>query len=559
MAENESNSKKTRSKTGCMTCRRRKVRCGEQRPICNACDRLNLDCSYLNSIVAPSSKRPRSSNIQPRSTLEPSVDTLVPRASSSLSNPQSHFWWSSLEEGLLETNWLEQLGLEYPDFLDNSSFTSLELPSQSFVHQSNNLCRNATLLPEDREVLQHFTSTMVRYCILRNTVHSNLYIHILTSLALFHSTLLDAMLSWSALHLAHLRRRTFDDAKLRYNRTYTALIEDLAHNTSPTLLLATIWFLMQYQLMLAEGVDGFCELLNLAADVARAEFQASDTETSMKRIGPIGSLILVWMSARDSQIAYLGMGGRLLGCLRSYPHVYELVEISSVSDEAENPDVQFMSREEIAARPVPSEMQACLKLSLRSVTLGGQIKILGRHHGMRTDSSAWETIRASLEVLRCEIEEDQSLPGIAALAVAEGDVDAMPVVTPICYNRLLLLAGYYTTLIEYNKQRGDDDLMIRNPQDCANRVIRLCQRASMERPNSPQAIWPTQILMAALTTRDPVYQSWVIGAFKDAERWGSNMVKTRKLLEEMIRRQKSTGEKADLIEVMKETTGLFLM
>jgi hypothetical protein len=35
-----------RSKTGCLTCRRRKVRCTEQRPRCGACERLNLQCVW---------------------------------------------------------------------------------------------------------------------------------------------------------------------------------------------------------------------------------------------------------------------------------------------------------------------------------------------------------------------------------------------------------------------------------------------------------------------------------------------------------------------------------
>lgn len=35
-----------RSKNGCMTCRRRKVRCDEQRPRCSHCERLNLQCKW---------------------------------------------------------------------------------------------------------------------------------------------------------------------------------------------------------------------------------------------------------------------------------------------------------------------------------------------------------------------------------------------------------------------------------------------------------------------------------------------------------------------------------
>lgn len=35
-----------RSKDGCLTCKRRKVRCNEQRPRCSHCERLNLECNW---------------------------------------------------------------------------------------------------------------------------------------------------------------------------------------------------------------------------------------------------------------------------------------------------------------------------------------------------------------------------------------------------------------------------------------------------------------------------------------------------------------------------------
>lgn len=35
-----------RTKTGCLTCRARKVKCGEERPICSNCQRLRRECAY---------------------------------------------------------------------------------------------------------------------------------------------------------------------------------------------------------------------------------------------------------------------------------------------------------------------------------------------------------------------------------------------------------------------------------------------------------------------------------------------------------------------------------
>jgi Fungal Zn(2)-Cys(6) binuclear cluster domain len=35
-----------RSKSGCWTCRARKVKCDERRPVCMGCNRLDLNCDY---------------------------------------------------------------------------------------------------------------------------------------------------------------------------------------------------------------------------------------------------------------------------------------------------------------------------------------------------------------------------------------------------------------------------------------------------------------------------------------------------------------------------------
>lgn len=44
-----------RSKNGCLTCRRRKVRCDEQRPRCSHCERLNLQCKWRPAYTATDS------------------------------------------------------------------------------------------------------------------------------------------------------------------------------------------------------------------------------------------------------------------------------------------------------------------------------------------------------------------------------------------------------------------------------------------------------------------------------------------------------------------------
>lgn len=45
-SKDDSQKRPPRSKNGCLTCRRRKVRCDQDRPSCGACKRLHLDCDW---------------------------------------------------------------------------------------------------------------------------------------------------------------------------------------------------------------------------------------------------------------------------------------------------------------------------------------------------------------------------------------------------------------------------------------------------------------------------------------------------------------------------------
>ncbi|KAB8207780.1 fungal-specific transcription factor domain-containing protein [Aspergillus parasiticus] len=49
----------TRSRTGCLTCRRRKKKCDERHPVCSGCDRNRLPCGWVSNDLVPRTRRPR--------------------------------------------------------------------------------------------------------------------------------------------------------------------------------------------------------------------------------------------------------------------------------------------------------------------------------------------------------------------------------------------------------------------------------------------------------------------------------------------------------------------
>ena len=74
-----------KTRHGCKTCKARKVRCGQEKPICANCSRLSRGCAYASTIgTSPSS----SSNLSPAATLPPNL-ALSQSPRSHISTPDS--------------------------------------------------------------------------------------------------------------------------------------------------------------------------------------------------------------------------------------------------------------------------------------------------------------------------------------------------------------------------------------------------------------------------------------------------------------------------------------
>ncbi|KAE8443407.1 hypothetical protein EG329_001888 [Mollisiaceae sp. DMI_Dod_QoI] len=397
---------------------------------------------------------------------------------------------------------------------------------------------------------------MTKFCVLRNCVYDDLYGYILTNMGLFNQALFNSMMAWSFLHLAQLRNQSLDEAEARYEKAIELLDYELEDVHDINVVLTIIWFLLQYQLLRAEGIERFRQLLNCATDVAKVELDRHDGDPTSSRIGPIGCIVLVWMSARDSQAAHFGGTGRLLGYLKMYPYIYDLIDNSSVVD----PMPMMSGLGDTESR----QMRDCLRLSLRNMIVQGQIILLGRWRPDASSTSSWNSVFASLAILRKEVEEDDCSEAIDALAVAKGSVRAMPTVSALGYNRLLLLAAFYGALISYHRHSPVAEMSttrdsLLGSEECAARIIRITLRVLRERPTTPRSVWPTILFKAATTVKDPIYQSWAIQTFEQVERWGANLLKTRILLENIIDRQNRSGVEVDFVKVMEETTGYFIV
>jgi hypothetical protein len=129
-----------RSKTGCLTCRTRKVRCDEIRPRCSHCERLNLECKWKTS-TGKSDARP---GISPTTdgfiggVFQPRLDAL-----DQLFDYASFMWDAPDCLGQLSPE-----GTQLPD----TSVAAARRPSAQVI---------ASPLTEDRHLIDYFVRTVV--------------------------------------------------------------------------------------------------------------------------------------------------------------------------------------------------------------------------------------------------------------------------------------------------------------------------------------------------------------------------------------------------------------
>ncbi|KAI2633641.1 hypothetical protein GGS26DRAFT_554176 [Hypomontagnella submonticulosa] len=454
----------------------------------------------------------------------------------------------------------EDVGSGFGDHpLDANETTYDEYPGSSNMLQSPVSSREpdikeaVIIRPEDQEPLQHYLSTMVKFAKIRSSASDNIYCYIFTNMGLTHQPLYEAILAWAASHLAHVKSSPTSDAEARFNRAAGLLYKDIRAREHVDLTLVTVWILLQYELFSARGVDGFISLLDYAADVVENIFEHNHADVVKERLGPVGLRVLMWLSAYDSRAAPFGNPCRLLRCLKVHSSIYNITD-SRNRGSASHP-IEFGT----------VESKVCLRLALQLNILKGSCILLGRRQYDNTErKSAWTALRDNLRAIREEVEESNVPASKLAMRVVHRDMDVPTTINTLEYNWIQLLGMYYSSIIcflQYDPQLRDSqgETSWPNREECAARIIRLSRHVSLSHPNCPQAIWPQTLFQAGVYTDDPIYQSWVLTTFAQAEAWGPNLRKIRHLFERISKYPREVKAHIDIIAVMRDLGGLFVV
>ncbi|KAI1402132.1 fungal-specific transcription factor domain-containing protein [Hypoxylon fuscum] len=310
-----------RSKNGCMTCRRRKVRCNEIRPICGHCSRLNLECRWRPSTSVlstngtsstPDATRRKSDGPNGNSKALP---TPVPPTTSSAQESfddvfnYASFMWDG-PEMWKPSSWAPQDLAVVDQGMPNAMMVSLASSySDGYPALEENLVP-PSITSGDRALLDYFVQSVVppiiaqvetqnKWASMRQT---------LMSMSRSSSMLRHALLVFSSLLLSRQSEALADATQKHYAQTVAELakldeVGQRGEAPSRAAMLATLFFLSYTDLL-----EGRNELLHANLKKAFDIYQSSDKS----HFRAVEARLLSWIRLIDARAVSAGGQGLFL-------------------------------------------------------------------------------------------------------------------------------------------------------------------------------------------------------------------------------------------------------
>lgn len=404
---------------------------------------------------------------------------------------------------------------------------------------------------EDHGLIQHYLNVMTQYTKVRGPGDENIYTQIFSNMALFYAPLYNAIMAWTALHLGHTRpdAELIEKAEQRYAHAVSLMHRDqyVAHHFE--LSLVTIWFALQFELLAARGIESFCRHLEFTADLVDAHRRHQKAGGEAVPLGRIGVRVLIWLGTYDARASWIGGTGRLLQNLELFCADYDFLDIAF-------PDAPT------GLGPGSVDLKPFLRLTLELDTVEGRIVHFHRRD-FAPPAAIWAAAQSDLLFIQERLEGNTNVVPILA-SMFDSPRSLTCKITTASFNYLLLLAACYSLIISFHRMLPASAALsmpakLITAEAAAARIVRISSWVGRLRPPSPQNIWPRMLFMAGIETTDLVYQDWVVKQFAEAEPWGANFSKTRVLLEQVIKRQSREGVRLDYLDVMRESTGLFII
>ncbi|CAI7622236.1 unnamed protein product [Penicillium palitans] len=191
-----------RSKSGCSTCRRRKVKCGEEKPVCARCSSLRLNCEWGVPVKRGRSTQIRHLEPAPRTSEQPKGEDLAGLQPDALFTSLSPVSWAS-------------------DALSFDTFNPAPIPTPIYPSLNVNVaCANSlTLTSLDRQYFQYFPSSSLVFYYMKRWKWSSLC-HLYEGPAASNRVIMRMILALSAcdMHRNGLIVRSQDHGRYHYSQ-----------------------------------------------------------------------------------------------------------------------------------------------------------------------------------------------------------------------------------------------------------------------------------------------------------------------------------------------------
>ncbi|KAI1461371.1 fungal-specific transcription factor domain-containing protein [Annulohypoxylon moriforme] len=553
-----------RSKNGCMTCRRRKVRCNEIRPICGHCSRLNLECRWRpsNSTLLgnnPGSTLPTNrvrpdghsnSSGNPR-TLETPTQPSTSTAQESFDDVFNYasFMWDG-SEIWKPPSW----GNQDVPVMDQALPNAIMTPNSDGYPILEDNAIPSSIPSGDRELLDYFVQSVVPPIIAQVETQSKWASmrQTLISMSRSSSILRHAILTFSSLLLSRQGEGLADTTQKHYAQTVAELAryDGVGHASQQrdealnrAAMLATLFFLSYTDLL-----EGRNELLHSNLKRAFGIYQSSD-KTHFRAVEV---RLLSWIRMIDARAVSAGGEGLFLSeideKLLTYasPGSLDGGELG-VGDQAETDIEEVLF--DILYQPGIVFFQKVQSFSGRIAHLDP----FHRHRGTVEDETEVMSIAAEISKdLRQLYEVRPPLMDFAAAGLLVAPHVSSNLALTISRAFRTFLSNYHASKIHLHRVAYKSLPLTKETIESID-TIRNLARLLVDRDAQDMLpvnmLWP--LLMWGSEEKDGDERAWIKSQILRMEKVATNARITSQVLEEVQKRQDTLNARQDIREVME--------
>ncbi|KAH8693890.1 hypothetical protein BGW36DRAFT_429917 [Talaromyces proteolyticus] len=595
----------TRSVGGCLTCRRRRVKCSSRILPCDNCQRLKLSCSSsfhwnfktwqpdskyamqspsgsvnqlandteLHPYLLPISHDPGSSACQ-GTGLQSNMCIDASNAADSDFNPNHDNIAANdllmIPDINTESNMtsLPSLTPVARDNADEDVNQILELDAPSIQYPGSSLWAMPSLVTDDSALLDDQAAKMPWLLTVKQSAWNPYQFMLDTTRRNANSPLKHSILGWCSAYISCQSKSQLSFLGTFYYLSAAdslgPIIENLSTNNiaksasiaeSLYMLFSTAYFLNSCDLMLSDFRSYYerTDLIRVAVKENWAKIK--------ENLGTLESRLLIWLAHFDLRYSLfssrrspdnlfnilVGLGA--FPFLRSYPEGH-----SYLSPCFGNKYPRKELEEDLVQEP-------CHAMCDQIFAIMGRINAFASWNEEHQQYFEWDNTLKELRTAKIEVLQAQIAKIRAECALLMREQQDSKAIDRSLFHFLTVETLHKSATIMLNRVVEPDVRTDPESQEAATQIILITQRFRklnyLQFPRSSHT-WPLPIFIAGIEITDVIYQDWIITFLTELEPLGTHIRKTRDLLERITLEQEKKGKRVDVQYVMHNFDSVYI-